>query len=680
MATIADQLQGERAVPLLMRATEALLLAAYDEGAVLATASNLLGEYFGYPARYVLLWDRTREELRMAHAAGPDAEAPAVRAFRTKPGRGLTGVCAETRAIVNVADVRKDPRYIGLVKGCRSEICVPLLVRDDLLGVIVVESNDVNAFGPRDEELLTAFSQVTALALIHARADKRRRKDLAELQTVNEVATAAASLDLDASLRAAVEGFQRATSSDSTAIYLWDESLELLVLGHLTFDPQYYPPDYEERVREQRLRMGEGMVGWAAKERRAAMIDDVAKDRRPLAVQGVALASKAAIVIPLVAEDRLLGVIRAVKMGVGSYNNDQFRFAQTLGSQVALLLAAAKAHREQSRRIVELSALHEVSRRLSDASLLAEVLSYVIDGAVGLTGAEAGVIWRLGEDERFYMAASHNLPSVAIAKLPPDEPDSVSWRILESGRPLRIGDTATLGAGWHLEVPHLRALLGIPLRSEGRSYGSLILLHSAVDHFRPEHERLLEVLAAQAAAAIARAEALEEAQRLAITDALTGLFNARYFSIRLAEEIQRAQRYGHEVALIIVDSDALKLVNDQLGHAAGNELLVSLARTLRQHVRASDLIARFGGDEFVILQPETDLTSARATAERIRVAAYAASDSGSVERSVSLGVATFPLSARDADALFKAADDALYRAKRAGKDRVAVATPPAATP
>ncbi|MGH2379582.1 MAG: GAF domain-containing protein, partial [Candidatus Limnocylindria bacterium] len=257
MATIPEQKKhGERAVPLLMRATEALLLAAYDEDAVLATASNLLGEHFGYPARYVMLYDKARGELYMAHGAGPGSELPAVRAFRTKPGVGLTGVCAETRAIVNVGDVRKDPRYIGLVQQCRSEICVPLLVRDDLLGVLVVESKEEQAFGADDEEMLTAFSQVAALSLIHARADQRRRKDLAELQTVNEVATAAASLDLDASLRAAVEGFQRSTSSDATAVYLWNEAEERLVLGNLTFDPEHYPPDYEQRVREQPLALG----------------------------------------------------------------------------------------------------------------------------------------------------------------------------------------------------------------------------------------------------------------------------------------------------------------------------------------------------------------------------------------------------------------------------------------
>jgi diguanylate cyclase (GGDEF)-like protein len=677
MTTVQQPHAREREVPLIMRATEALLLAAYDEEAVLAAAVSLLGDHFGYGARYVLLYDRQRDELAVAHAAGTGADRPEVKAFRTKLGQGLTGIAAQTRAIVNVGDVRRDPRYLSVIAECRSEICVPLVVRDELLGVIAIESPQERAFGTRDEELLTAFSHVAALALIHARADQRRRKDIAELQAVNDVATAAASLDLDSSLRAAVEGFQKVTTSDSTAIYLWNEAEGKLTLGTLTFDPQYYPSDYESRVRERPLALGEGMVGWAAEQRRAAMIDDVAKDPRPQPVTGVPLESKSAIVIPLVVEDRLFGVIRAVKMGVGSYSVDQYRFAQTLANQVALLLAAAKAHREQSRRIVELSALHEVSRRLSDASRLSEVLSYVLDGAIGLAGAEAGLIWRLDDEDRFFLAASHNLPAEKIREHPPEHADSVSRRILATGRPLRIPDVQPLKkAAWPRLVPHLHGMLALPLRSEGRSYGTLLLLHSAVDHFRPEHERLLEVLAAQGAAAIARADALEEAQRLAITDPLTGLYNTRYFSARLAAEIQRAQRYGHELALLIVDSDALKLVNDRLGHAAGNELLVSLARTIRLQVRASDLVARFGGDEFVILQPETGVDPARATAERIRASAYAASDAAGVERSVSVGVATFPAAAADPEALFSAADDALYRAKREGKDRVRVAGEP----
>ncbi len=668
------QRASERAVPLLMRATEALLLAAHDEAAVLATATNVLGEQFGYSSRAILLYQKANDELVMGSAAGPGANDPAVQAWRRKLGEGLSGIAAKTRSTVNVGDLSADPRTLRITPGQASRICVPMLVRDELLGVVVVESAEKAAFTGSDEEILEAFSQVAALALIHARADQRRRSDIAQLQAVNEVATAAASLDLDASLRAAVEGFQTVTTSDSTAIYLWDEEKSNLALATVIFDPQYYPADYEERLRAQPLALGEGMIGWAAEHRQAAVIDDTSKDARPQPVVGVPLDAKAAIVVPLVVEDHLLGVVRAVKMGAGAYSVDHFRFAQTIASQIALLLAAAKANREQRQRFVELSAVHEVSRRLSEASRLGEVLSYVLDGAIRLTGAEAGLIWRLDDQDRFFLAASHNIPAERVSLHPPNAPDSVSRRILTSGRPLRVPDVQILGrARWPVEVPHLHALLGIPLRSEGRAYGSLLVLNRATDFFRPENERILEVIAAQAAAAIARAEALEEAQRLAITDALTGLYNTRYFTGRLEAEIQRASRYGHTLSLLIVDSDALKLVNDHLGHAAGNDLLVSLAATIQSNVRASDLVARFGGDEFVILQPESSIEAAVATADRIRTAAYAAVDVAGVERSVSVGVAMYPAHAADSDGLFQQADAALYRAKRMGKNRVEAA-------
>jgi diguanylate cyclase (GGDEF)-like protein len=670
-ARVAEQRAPQNALALLMKATESLLLAAYDEQAVLATATNLLGEHFGYSTRSVLLYQKGADELVMGHAAGPGADDPEVLAWRRKLGQGLSGIAAETRKIVNVGDLRADERTVRIGRGQTSRICVPMLVRDELLGVVVVESAQRNAFNTRDEELLTAFSEVTALALIHARSDQRRRGDIAQLTAVSDVATAAASLDLDASLRAAVEAFQRVTTSDSVAIHLWDETTQRLSLAQMTFDQRLYPIDYERVARQSRIALGEGMIGWAALHRESVLIDDTSKDPRPRALTGIPLESKSAIVVPLLVEDRLLGVVRAVKMGVASYSQEHFRFAQTLASQLALLLAAAQARAEEQARFTELSAVHDVSRRVSEAARLSEVLSYVLDGAVRLTAAEGGMIWRLDDKDEFFLAHSQNLPAERVGALPPNAPDSISRRIIESGRPFRVSDVQVVGkSGWYSAVPDLHAMIGIPLRSEGRAYGTLLLLHRETDQFQEKDERVLEVIAAQAAAAIARAEALEHAERLAITDALTGLFNARYFNTRLHEEIARAQRYTHTVALSIVDSDALKRVNDQLGHAAGNQLLVDLARTIREHVRASDLVARFGGDEFVILQPQADLGSALAIAERIRAAAHAASDAAGVERSVSVGVAMYPASADTADGLFKAADDALYRAKREGKNKV----------
>ena len=515
--------------------------------------------------------------------------------------------------------------------------------------------------------------EAESLAVALRASEVRLQADVEELQAVNEVAARAVRLDLGATLQAAVDAFQRVTTSDATAIYLWDARRERLALTALTFDPSSYPADYPRRVRERELALGEGLVGWVARYREAALVDDAAKDPRPQALSGDAVEAKSAIAVPLVVEDRLLGVIQAAKMGVGSYSQDHFRFARTLASQAALAIDAAEAQRAQGDRLAEMRTLHQASTRLVEASTLADILSGVLDGAMALTGAEAGFIWRRSEDGTFALAATRNVDREAVAALTPDDPNSLSNAMLRSGRPLRVNDVQDdLPPLRRAAISGLRGAVGVPLRSEGRTYGSLFACHSAAGHFRESDERNLEVLAAHAGAALARAHAFEEMQRQAITDDLTGFYNARHFTARLAAEVLRAERYRHPLALVMVDSDALKKVNDRLGHEAGNRLLVDLARAIRENVRATDVVARYGGDEFLVLQPETTLEAARATGERIRRAALATVGEG-LETSVSVGVAGYPAHAADAESLFRKADEALLEAKRRGKNAVVTA-------
>jgi len=177
---------------LLMRAAEVLLNAATDEASLLAQATELLGEQFGYTMRYLLLHDPERDELYAAAAAGEGSDDPAVRSYRMSTARGLTGVAARTRAIVNVGVVSGDSRYISVAPSCNSEICVPLIARGNLLGVLTVQSPKTDAFSLQDERLLSAFAGLVSLALMHAREHASRRSDIAELQAVAEVARRAA--------------------------------------------------------------------------------------------------------------------------------------------------------------------------------------------------------------------------------------------------------------------------------------------------------------------------------------------------------------------------------------------------------------------------------------------------------------------------------------------------------
>jgi diguanylate cyclase (GGDEF)-like protein len=664
----------------LARAAESLLLTATDEQDVVTQAVEHLAEQFGSCTRGILLYDRERDDLRTAAVAGRGADIAAVRELRVRLGEGLVGTAGLYRLVLNVADVTKDSRYIPLIPDVGSEICVPIVAREDLLGVLILESPRPAAFSAHDQLVLTSFAHFIAMALLHLRTHSERaqlmettRAQLAELEALHELTQRAVSVELGEALHATVEVFQRLTEADATAIYLWEQDADALVLAALIFDERVYPADYRERV-GKRIPLGVGLTGWVAEHRQPLLIGDIGKDARARALPGLPLENKAGIVVPIMARERFLGVIRATKMGAHSLGETELRRAQTLAAQAALLLDAAAANRDQRARLHQLGVLHSVSLGLTHAATLEAGLDAVLTGALQATDAEAGAIWR-HERESFQLAVARNLDHERLVAIPPDPATSLTSEMLRTGRPVILADIQESGPdSWRRRTSQMRSLVGVPLRSEGDFYGSLFVLHSRADYFRPEHARNLEVLAAQAAAALARARAFEDARRMAITDDLTGLFNGRHFTLRLAEEVRRAQRYDRTLALTMLDSDSLKMVNDRFGHEEGNRHLVELARTIREHVRATDTAFRFGGDEFVILHPETDLRKAIQIADRIRAALRAhpfrsaAGETAAV--SVSAGVSAYPACANTPDDLFRQADGALYLAKRRGKDGV----------
>ena len=167
-----------------------------------------------------------------------------------------------------------------------------------------------------------------------------------------------------------------------------------------------------------------------------------------------------------------------------------------------------------------------------------------------------------------------------------------------------------------------------------------------------------------------------ELERLSVTDDLTGLYNRRYLMDTLANEIRRSRRLEHRCALLMADIDRFKEYNDALGHLAGDEMLIKVARALRDSTREVDCAVRYGGEEFVVLLPETDADQAVETAERIR-ARVAAEGLAGGSITLSVGIAEFPTHGDSPESMIAAADGALYRAKREGRDRVVRASGPA---
>jgi len=167
--------------------------------------------------------------------------------------------------------------------------------------------------------------------------------------------------------------------------------------------------------------------------------------------------------------------------------------------------------------------------------------------------------------------------------------------------------------------------------------------------------------------------AMEKIKQVSDTDELTDIYNMRAFSSILQRAFKQAVRYGHALSVVMIDSDNLKQINDTHGHESGNRLLQHLVRCIREQLRGSDVMARFGGDEFIVLLPETNSKGAVEMAERIRRAVEISRfdiRTGDTNITVSLGVASYPVDGGNLDSILEKADKAMYRAKQRGRNRV----------
>ncbi len=332
--------------------------------------------------------------------------------------------------------------------------------------------------------------------------------------------------------------------------------------------------------------------------------------------------------------------------------------------------------RELERSREELrDSLERIGEALTNTHDLDGLLQVVLETALATLDATAGVVLYRSADQLQLVGemglddAGLTAPAVVSAGT------GVLGRVVSSGAPVR----GTLGSGPpQLEPtdtePSHGEILAVPLRSMGAVIGVVALYDRTGERsFDGADQDGLATLAGQASIAIDNVQLHQEAQRLSTTDALTGLWNFRYLSMSLAREIERSTRFDRPLAVLMLDLDHFKAVNDEHGHPRGDTVLRELAHRVQEQIREVDTFARYGGEEFVVVLPETTVEGAAQLADRICVAVrrepFRHDGEEPLDISVSIGGAAFPEHGSSPATLMRAADKALYVAKAEGRDR-----------
>jgi len=423
---------------------------------------------------------------------------------------------------------------------------------------------------------------------------------------------------------------------------------------------------------KSRMAPGTGLIGTAAQEKRPVYAPDVSQDPRYIAHLSE---TKSEVAIPLMVRDEVVGVLDIQSEELDAFDSETLDLLTLFSTQASIALENARLYTLEQRRSRQLEAINAIARQTTAVLNLDGLLGKVCDLVLQTFPVDQVVVLLLDEDARLSVRAHKGKLTPILtqgAALPAGT--GMGMRALEQSKTVVENEVAF--------VPHYmasfvetRSEMCVPLIFFGEKLGVLMLESAKPNHFAEEDVAPLESVADICAGAIQNAHYFEKAQQLAYIDGLTGIYNRRYFELEISSEIERASRYDGRLAIIMIDIDNFKRLNDEFGHLLGDEVLRQVSGAFGQQLRKVDVVCRYGGEEFAILVPQTSGGNAMEVAEKLRRMVEAYRFPGvPVKVTISAGVAEFPANGQTRDELVAAADAALYVSKERGRNRVSGAS------
>lgn len=639
-----------------------------------------------------LLTDITRRAVKLLKATGgelslydPDAQTLEVVVSLNMPtdstgrrlpvGAGATGLVASSLSPLIIDHHTKwkeaPPRFSDVAD--RAVVLMPLLAGNQLSGVLMVaDANRSRTFGREDVRLLNLFAQQAVIAIRNARLMEQEQNRARESETLRQAGAAvAATLQPDEFIERILEQLAHVIPYDSAGVHMVLGKEARMIGGRGFPNP--------EAVLNLRLPLDESNPATEMIQTgQPRLYSDIQSDFPAFRVPPHNRI-RSWLGAPMVIQGRATGFLSLDALTPGRFNEHHARLVAAFADQVAIALENVRLYQRALLSADRLGALYESGQEIAASLMPTSVCESIRRAVARLMPADILLIgWLEGERKRYeflYLATPLKQQmrrgepvdsGPYLKKLMRGQPVRISRMEPQPETSLRLYPTSATG-------PLIQSLLAVPLKIGGQVVGMLATHSHTPEAYSADDQRLLEMLAAQAAIALDNARLFRESQELASTDPLTHLYNRRQFFNLARTEYERSVRYDRPLCLLMIDLDHFKKFNDLYGHNIGDQVLAGLADIFRATLRKVDVVARYGGEEFVVLLPETDEVRAVDVSDRLReriAATPIPTDKGELNVTVSIGIGVHSPHSKRLETVIDWADKALYSAKSKGRNRV----------
>jgi len=389
--------------------------------------------------------------------------------------------------------------------------------------------------------------------------------------------------------------------------------------------------------------------------------------------------------VPFVMRNEVIGLLTMGKKGNDqAFDEFDLNYIKHMANHASICLNVCTYNlkrenekKELDKILQNLSYLFKISKAMTNIGDLKNLLKYIMAQAIEITKAEKGSIMLYdpdtdqlsvsvieGLEDKSYQEKINN-KQVKCKSFKPGE--GVAGQVFQTAKPIILNKTRGDEKFIEADSSFTRSIACIPMVVYNDVIGVINVTNKRDGtHFSEVDVMMLKSVTDQAAVAVNKAQFLE----MAVTDFLTGLYIRRFFLVRLQDELHRAERHNKVFSVIMADIDRFKNVNDMYGHSAGDQVLKAVGKFLQKNIRYEDIVARHGGEEFVIFLPETDKKAAYILAERLRKKFSQIKLDNFPNPSISMGIASFPEDGKDIESLINNADTAMYSAKEKGRNKV----------